>query len=124
RVAADVAFALQRVQVILHGGAGSESNRLANFADGGWVAADLLTEPKVLQDFPLPAGQRFWHVVPSLVRRCRRRRPGADHLAPSAGLIGAHGEGRGGVLRPRSQHRSTAICARTSVDLTDGRAIR
>src|SRR5438067_12072342 len=79
------------------------------------VAADLLTKPEVLQDFPLPAGQRFGHLVPSLVRRCLW--PGADHLSPSAVPEGASREGRGGVLRPRSTHRSTAIWLPTSANV-------
>src|SRR3989454_1229215 len=118
----NIASALQRIEVVLHRRAGGEANRLTDFTDCGRVAADLLTKPKVLQDFPLPAGQRFRHVVPSLVRRSRW--PGADHLAPSAVPNGASREGRGGVLRPRSTHRSTAIWLPTSVDFARRRVAR
>src|SRR2546427_3388925 len=121
-IPANVSLALQRVEVVLHRGAGGEPDRLTDFTDRGRVAADLLTKPKVLQDFPLPAGQRFRHLDPSLVRRSRW--PGADHLAPSAVPNGASREGRGGVLRPRSSHRSTAIWVPTSVDFARRRGAR
>src|SRR2546426_3030288 len=121
-IPANIAFALQRVEVVLHRGAGGEPDRLTDFTDSGWVAANFLTKSKVLQNFPLPAGQRFRHLVPSLVRRCRW--PGADHLAPSAVPNGASREGRGGVLRPRSSHRSTAIWVPTSVDFARRRGAR
>ena len=47
-----------------------------------------------------------------------------DHLAPSAVPEGASREGRGGVLRPRSTHRSTAIWLPTSVDFAVRRGAR
>src|ERR1700686_1470174 len=78
----DVALALQGVEVVLDRRTRGEADRFADFAYGRWVAADFLSKPEVLQNFPLPAGQRFRHNVPSLLRRCRR--PRADHLAPGA----------------------------------------
>src|SRR5207302_8121704 len=62
RIAPDVALPLQSVEVVLNRGAGGESDRFANFANGRRVTADLLSKPKVPQDLPLPAGQRLRHI--------------------------------------------------------------